>query len=152
MSEHHPEPDEDSRPWWDALARHLLTYQTCTDCNGVVFYPRNRCCHCLSDALQWHQSLGLGTVYSRTLVHRAPDPRMRDQLPYPVALIDLDEGFRMMSRLVGPDANQTPIGARVQVVFGLGPDGRPLPFFEPVDPVAAPDKRGDANGGGHETT
>lgn len=147
-----PEPDEDSQPWWDALTENRLTYQQCGDCGGVVFYPRNRCCHCLSGALEWRQSRGLGNVYSKTIVHRAPDPRLRDQLPYPVVLVDLDEGFRMMSRLFGADANQAAIGARVQVVFVPGPDGCTLPFFQPIGTVVEPDKGRNANEGGHETT
>jgi len=151
MNEQAPEIDEDSQPWWDAVAEHRLTYQVCRSCEGVVFYPRNRCSHCLSDALEWRESRGIGTVYSKTLVHRAPDPRLSSQVPYAVALIDLDEGFRMLSRLIGADANAVQIGARAQVKFAPDPDGRTLPCFEALTPTVGPGRNRNQKGGEHET-
>ena len=152
MNDDLPAHDEDSQPWWDAVAKHRLTYQHCLSCGQVVFYPRNCCSRCLSDKLEWRQSRGAGSVYSKTLVHRAPDPRLRDQLPYPVVLVDLDEGFRMLSRLVGPNAREVQIGARVKVAFSPGPDGRTLPCFEPLTPSAGPEHNQNFKEGRHEET
>src|SRR5690606_10009716 len=112
---------------------------------------RHRCNHCLSDALVWRLSSGLGTIYSRTLVHRAPDPKLRDQVPYVVVLVNLDEGFRMMSQLLGPDAAQAMIGARVKVVFEPGSDGTTLPFFKPLDSTAGNEGEHRGTEGENET-
>jgi uncharacterized protein len=92
--------------------RHLengkLGYQRCTDCSAVVFYPRVLCPFCGSEALEWRESVGRGTVYASTAVHsRNRDPRS-------VVLVDLDEGFRMMSRVEGVPAEEVEIGTRVR--------------------------------------
>lgn len=76
------------------LAEGKLTYQYCQTCSAAVFYPRVLCPSCGRTALEWRISSGRGTVYSTTTVYR------RREAPYNVALIDLAEGFRMMSRVV----------------------------------------------------
>jgi uncharacterized OB-fold protein len=94
-----------------AYRRHLengkLAYQRCADCSAAVFYPRVLCPVCGSGALEWRESAGRGTVYATTAVHS------RDRDPRNVALVDLDEGFRMMSRVEGVPAEEVEIGARV---------------------------------------
>ena len=92
--------------------RHLengkLGYQRCADCSEAVFYPRVLCPFCGSGALEWRESDGRGTVYATTAVHsRNRDPRN-------VVLIDLDEGFRMMSRVEGVSSEEVGIGMRVR--------------------------------------
>jgi uncharacterized protein len=94
-----------------AYRRHLengkLAYQRCADCSAAVFYPRVLCPVCGSGALEWRESAGRGTVYATTAVHS------RDRDPRNVALVNLDEGFRMMSRVEGVPAEEVEIGARV---------------------------------------
>jgi uncharacterized OB-fold protein len=94
-----------------AYRRHLengkLAYQRCADCSAAVFYPRVLCPVCGSGALEWRESAGRGTVYATTAVHS------RDRDPRNVALVDLDEGFRMMSRVEGVPAEEVEIGTRV---------------------------------------
>ena len=95
-----------------AYRRHIengkLCYQRCTDCKAAVFYPRVLCPFCGSGALEWRESAGRGIVYATTAVHsRNRDPRN-------VVLIDLDEGFRMMSRVEGVPAEEAKIGMRVR--------------------------------------
>jgi uncharacterized OB-fold protein len=92
------------------LARGVLGFQACGACDGAVFPPRGRCSHCGADALVWRESAGVGTVYSTTVI------TPRDQPAYAVVLVDLDEGFRMMSRIVaGVDAHDVSIGDAVTV-------------------------------------
>ena len=92
--------------------RHLengkLGYQRCADCSAAVFYPRLLCPVCGSGALEWHVSAGRGAVYATTAVHG------RDRDPRNVVLVDLDEGFRMMSRVEDVPAEEVEIGARVR--------------------------------------
>jgi uncharacterized protein len=105
--------------------RHLekgkLAYQRCADCSAAVFYPRTLCPVCGSGALEWRESAGRGTVYATTAVHsRNRDPRN-------VVLVDLDEGFRMMSRVEGVPAEEVEIGARVR--FEVRQEDGPVAVF-----------------------
>lgn len=85
-----------------------LGFQRCGECERAVFYPRVLCPVCGSGALEWEESTGRGTVYATTAVHR------RDADPYNVVLVDLEEGFRMMSRVEGVPAEEVGIGLRVR--------------------------------------
>lgn len=83
------------------LARGVLAFQACGACSGVVFPPRGRCSLCGADALTWRASAGAGSVYSATVL--SP----RDKPAYAVVLVDLDEGYRMMSRIVSASGDTT---------------------------------------------
>ena len=107
--------------------RHLengkLAYQRCADCSAAIFYPRVLCPMCGSRALVWRESAGRGTVYATTAVHsRERDPRN-------VVLVDLDEGFRMMSRVEGVPAEEVEIGARVTFEARRGEEDEPVAVF-----------------------
>jgi uncharacterized OB-fold protein len=111
-----PVPDGDTKPYWDAAREHRLVIQHCADCGLAVFYPRAICPYCGSDRLHWVDASGRGTVYSYTIVHRAP-VGFTDAVPYVVALIDLEEGVRLMSNVVDCTPSDVQIGERVEVVF-----------------------------------
>src|SRR5690242_12608965 len=99
-----PRPDADTRPYWAAAADGVLLLQRCTACATRRFYPRLLCPECHSDDHTWQEASGRGSVYSYSVVHRAPSPALQGEAPYVVALIDLDEGVRMFSRVLGdPD-------------------------------------------------
>jgi uncharacterized OB-fold protein len=107
--------------------RHLedgkLAYQRCADCSAAVFYPRTLCPGCGSGALEWRESAGRGAVYATTAVHgRNRDPRN-------VVLVDLDEGFRMMSRVEGVPAEEVEVGARVRFEVSRGDEDEPVAVF-----------------------
>lgn len=128
-------PEPDTEPFWRATKGHKLTYQTCNDCNSVVFYPRRHCTKCGSPNLAWRESKGTGTVYTFSVVVQNRNPSFRDLVPYAVAYIDLDEGFRMMSSVVGVKNPSTDIkcGMRVKVKWEDQPGGEvSLPLFEPA--------------------
>jgi uncharacterized OB-fold protein len=102
------------------IAAHELRFQRCRSCEELVFYPRVLCPGCGGTDLAWERSEGRGVVYSTTTVrHRDGD--------YDVSLIDLDEGFRMMSRVLG-EPDEVRIGERVVVEFAEL-DGRPAAVF-----------------------
>ncbi len=101
-----------------------LGFQRCTDCGAAIFYPRVLCPACGSSSLEWQTSGGRGTVYATTAVYR------REAEPYNVALVDLDEGFRMMSRIESVPAEEVKIGARVTLKINRE-DGGPTPIFVP---------------------
>ncbi len=107
------------------LREDVLAFQGCGACAGAVFPPRQRCPLCGSDALAWRRSAGLGTVYSATVIQPRNDPA------YCVVLVDVDEGYRMMSRITEADAASVSIDDRVDVRFQHD-DDRVLPLFAPT--------------------
>lgn len=127
-------PEPNTEPFWEATKRHELKYQKCDDCGSVVFYPRLHCPRCGSLRLSWHTSRGEGTVYTFSVVRQNRHPAFRDLGAYVVAMIDLDEGFRMLSNIVGVDdpARDVKIGQRVRVVWADQENGTSLPLFTPV--------------------
>ncbi|MBI3937304.1 MAG: Zn-ribbon domain-containing OB-fold protein, partial [Betaproteobacteria bacterium] len=104
-----------------------LAYQVCTDDGTPVFYPRVIAPRTGSPNLEWRVSKGLGTVHATTVVYQ------KDQPPHNVALVDLDEGFRMMSRVEDIDPMQVKIGMRVKVRMHPGDEKQPpYPVFTPL--------------------
>jgi uncharacterized OB-fold protein len=124
-----PEPSEVSRPFWDATRRGELVVQWCSACAAGIFYPRILCPRCGSLELSWRTADGFGTVYSHA-THYVPGSQVR----YCVALIDLDEGVRMVSNVIGLDPDEVAVGQRVQVAWEPLPDGRALPVFRSTLP------------------
>jgi len=124
-----PAIDPDSSAYWAALAEERLILKTCADCGKAHFYPRELCPHCHSDKVSWMEASGLGEVYSYTICHRPAGPAFAGETPYVVAIIALDEGPRMMSRIAG-DPTAITIGQRVKVRFERQSDDLTLPMFD----------------------
>ena len=117
-------------PFWDGCAQGELRFVRCGVCGAADFPPAVRCRRCLSRELGWERSAGLGTVYSWTVVWRPVTPQFRT--PYAPAIVDLDEGYRMLTNLVDLDVEDIDVGLRVQVTFQPTADGVTLPYFAPV--------------------
>ena len=119
---------EDGGPPAEVYQRYLesgkLGFQRCAGCGAAVFYPRLLCPVCGSADLAWETSSGLGVVYATTAVFR------RDTEPYNIVLVDMEEGFRMMSRVEGVPAEEVEVGTRV--ALRIDRDG-PVPVFVPED-------------------
>ena len=110
------------------LERDQLAYQWSPQAGRAVFYPRVLCPFSGSDQLEWRVSKGLGTVYSTTVVH------LQEGAPYNVALIDCDEGFRLMSRVEGVAPDEVRIGMRVRFrAHRPGGEASPIPVFFPLE-------------------
>lgn len=129
-----PVPTAETRPFWDGCRAGVLRYQRCAACGRPQFYPRTRCAGCGGADLGWRDSRGLGTVHAVTVVHRAPTPAFARDVPYALALVDLDEGFRLMANVVGGDPETVAIGDRVRVVFERRGE-MALPQFTRVAPA-----------------
>ena len=125
-----PIPDFESAPFWSASLEDRLVVQHCTSCDHNQLYGRSRCANCHADTLEWIDVSGLGTIYSRTLIRQNPTRSFRHLLPLPVVLVDLDEGPRLMTNVVGCDPDDVVIGARVRVRFEQVSDQAALPLFE----------------------
>jgi uncharacterized OB-fold protein len=114
--------DEVSKPFWANLAAGRLVLPRCRDCGSVFFFPRRLCPTCWSDAIEWVPSTGAGTVFARSEVHVAFQGISPADLPFSVALIDLDDGVRMPGRLDhGELEPEIQIGDRVQLRFSDDP-------------------------------
>jgi uncharacterized OB-fold protein len=130
MSRPRPHPTEISRPYWEACARHELLLQWCVACGKPQFYPRSVCVRCGGSELEWRRASGRATVYTFSVVHRAPDASL--PTPYIVALVDLEEGVRMMTNVVECDPADARIGMAVEVTFDDLGDGMSVPLFRPA--------------------
>ena len=110
------------------LKEGKLGFQRGRGCRSAVFYPRVLCPVCGSASFAWEESGGRGTVYATTAVYR------RDDEPYNVALVDLEEGFRIMSRIEGLPAEEVEVGMGVSFEV-REEDGQPVAVFAPVAEV-----------------
>jgi uncharacterized OB-fold protein len=126
-----PTPTPESQPFWDACARHELIIQQCRSCDLFWFPPSNRCQHCWSGDFEWTPVSGRGEVYSFTVYHRAYAAELVDQLPYVVGIIQLGEGPRLVSNVVGCEPGEVRVGMPLEVVFCDLADGGSLPAFRP---------------------
>ena len=125
-----PRPTVFSQPFWDACKRGELTFQRCNACGGIVFIPQAACTHCLSPDLRWERSAGKGAVYSWTVVWRPQTPAF--EIPYAIAIIDVDEGYQMMTNIIDVDPSTLEVGQRVEVSFHKMNDEITMPYFRPA--------------------
>ena len=127
-----PAPSTTTAPFWEACKVQRLLLQQCRACGHIQFYPRSICTACMSDQLEWSAARGTGTVYSYSTVYRALVPGFEDDVPYVVAMIELDEGVRLLSQVIYCEPEEVFIGLRVSVTFEEARDGVVLPKFRPL--------------------
>ena len=109
--------DPDTAPYWKASTEHRLLIKLCTERGKHHFYPRELCPHCHSDAVDWVEAKGTGCIYSFTIARRPAGPSFKPDAPYVVAIVDLDEGARMMTNIIGSPVDSIRIGQRVSVSY-----------------------------------
>ncbi len=124
-----PRIDEESRWFWEACARHELVLQKCGSCGTIRYYPRAICTKCLSAEVVYVRSAGRGTVYTFTVTHQNQAAGFRDELPYVMAYVQLDEGPRVLTNVVETPVDQVSIGLRVEVVFDDVDESLSIPKF-----------------------
>ena len=124
-------PEPDTEPFYARCREHRLSYQTCRKCGAIVFYPRSHCTRCTSTELMWHDSEGRGTIYSVTIMRQHGHPAFRARLPMAVALVDVDEGFRLLAEIVTDDPFSVHIGQPVTLAW-ITEGEVTLPGFTPV--------------------
>lgn len=120
-----------NRPFWDACARHELRMQRCTRCGHIRWPIEGVCPRCLSREADWIVLSGRGTVFSFVVFHRAYHPAFSNDVPYNVALVELEEGPLMISNVIGVAPDAVYIGMPVEVVFVEIAPGIWLPKFRP---------------------
>lgn len=127
-----PRVDEETRGYWEACRRHELVLQRCGACNTLRYYPRAVCPECLSDEVRWERMSGRGTVYTFTVTYQNQAPGFRDELPYVLAYVTLDEGPQMLTNVVGCKPDEVEIGMAVEVTFEDVNEDIAIPRFKPI--------------------
>lgn len=128
-----PVPDVETRPFWDACREGRLTLQRCTNCGHRRFPPTFYCAKCNSAEHEWIESTGRGRVFSWIVVrHPVPREIYAVDVPYVVALIELDEGVRIASNIVGIEPEEVTANMAVRAIFKPVTPDVTLPIFEPA--------------------
>ena len=130
------DPDDLTRPFWEAADRHRLVIQNCTDCDRLQHPPARACRQCGADgALGWKEMSGRGRIYNYAVVHDCPIRLLQEDQPFNVAVIMLDDdpGVQMYSHLPGTPVDAVPVGAAVEVVFEATANGQKVPEWRVLD-------------------
>ena len=128
-----PTISDETKTYWEGCKAHELRIPKCNDCSELFFPPQGFCPHCLSDNVGYQKASGKGTVYSMSIVHQNRSPGFRDELPYIIAYVTLDEGVQMFTNVVGvDDPYQVKVGAPVEVVFEDATEEITIPKFKPA--------------------
>lgn len=121
-----------SKVFYEGCKQNKLLYQQCGDCGQIIFFPKYLCPNCMSHNLKWKESKGKGKIYTYTVTYDYGPQEFMQGGPFSLALIDLDEGFRMMSNIVDCDFNEIKCDMPVEVVFDPVTAEITLPKFRPV--------------------
>jgi hypothetical protein len=129
-----PEITPVTQPFWETAAHGKLIMQRCKDCGSWVWCPRPACVECGGEKLEWTQLSGRGQVFAFTVIREVVGRALRgfaSDIPYVTAWVDLEEGPRICSNIVGCPIDQVTIGMSVEVVFEEAAQGIFLPKFRP---------------------
>ena len=132
MPRFEPQPTALTAPFWEATKERRYLLQWCRRCDAAIYYPREVCPGCLGEDLEWRESAGEGDVYTFNVMHKPGSPFMADAVPYVVALVDLREGARVMTNVVGCDPADVRVGMAVSLDWEPLSDGRHLAVFRPA--------------------
>lgn len=116
-------------PFWDATRQEQLVLPWCTACERPHWYPREVCPLCLGPTVEWRPASGQGVVYACSVMPKPALPMLADRVPYVVALVDLDEGVRMLTNVIDPEPDAVAVGQRVEAAWEPLSDGRHLLVF-----------------------
>jgi len=119
-----------AKPYFEGLANRELLLPWCHSCGRPHFYPRSACPHCWGEKYEWRAARGDAVVHSVTAVRANPPSAFKPLLPYCIAVVQLEEGVRMLTNIVS-DQPSTKVGDRVRVEFAER-GGEVLPLFRPV--------------------
>jgi uncharacterized OB-fold protein len=124
-----PQPSIETEPFWASVQERKLVMPRCDACGAVAFPPTVACMKCSGTAFTWSEMSGNGTVYSFVVYHRVYHPAFADKVPYVVAVIDLDEGPRIISNIVDVPIPEVTCDMPVRVVYAEQRDGYLIPKF-----------------------
>ena len=124
-----PAPDDHTQTFWDAARERRLLIKRCAACGRAHYYPRTFCPHCWSPDVSWEDAGGGGSVYTYSVVHQNDLPPFNERVPYVAAIVDLDEGPRVITNIVGCEPDEVAVGLPVDVDFLDIGDDVTVPVF-----------------------
>jgi uncharacterized OB-fold protein len=128
-----PLPDADSQPFWESCRNHAMALQECIDCRRFRYPPRSLCPYCHSPNAAWKAVSGKGRVYVSLTMCRPYGPAWEADVPYNISMIELDEGVRIWSNIIGCPPEQITIGDRVTIRYEDVTDNITLPKFRLIE-------------------
>jgi uncharacterized OB-fold protein len=130
-----PQVEDETRPYWEAAKQGKLLVKRCNACNEVHHYPRPFCPTCWSEDVEWLEASGRGTLYTYSVVFRNDLAPFSDWGTYVPAIVELDEGPRLMTNIVDTPPDALAVGMPVEVSFRDLTDDWAAPVFRPVPSV-----------------
>jgi uncharacterized OB-fold protein len=127
-----PQPSPDTKAFWEGCREHEIRIQKCGECGRLRWPPAFLCPGCLSKHAQWVAATGRGTVYSYVVYHVAYHPAFREDLPYVLALVELEEGPHFVTNIVGCEPGAVSCGMAVEVIWDDVTETVSLPKFRPA--------------------
>ncbi|MCK4177079.1 Zn-ribbon domain-containing OB-fold protein [Aciditerrimonas ferrireducens] len=132
-----PRPTPETAFYWEGTKQGELRLQRCGACRQVFFYPRSSCPHCGSTEVPWFVASGRGRLHSYVISHRAA-PGFEDEVPYAIALVELEEGPRLMANIVGMPQTPEALVLDMALEVAFEPRGdQMVPVFQPAAGGAA---------------
>jgi len=127
-----PAPDNETQPFWDACREGTFLLRHCGACGHDHYYPRPFCPVCWSDDVSWKPASGRGTLYTYAVVHVNDLPPFNERVPYVAAIVELEEGPRVMTNIEGVPFDEVRIGMPVVVDFKPISDDVTIAVFRPA--------------------
>lgn len=127
-----PKPNADTKPFWDGCREHQLRFQKCRDCGHVRWPASIICPMCYSCDTEWIVSSGKGKVYTFVVYYQAYHPAFEADLPYVVAVVELEEGPHMLTNIVGCSPDEVSCDMPVEVTWQDITEDFGLPKFKPA--------------------
>jgi uncharacterized OB-fold protein len=124
-----PTPDPDTQPYWDAAREGRLLIRSCSNCGRTHFYPRPFCPYCWGTSVSWREASGRATLYTWSVVYQNDLPPFPERVPYVAAVVDLEEGPRMMTNVVDCDVDALEVGMPLEVTYRQISDDVTIPVF-----------------------
>ena len=127
-----PSVSGETKTFWDGCRQGKLLIQRCEACNRFQWYPRGICANCWAGDVRWVQASGKGTIWTFTVTNQNRTAGFVDDVPYVVALVELEEGVRMFCNIVECSPREVSIGMQVEVTFTRATDQISIPVFRPL--------------------
>lgn len=121
-----------SKVFYEGCRENKLLYQQCRDCGEVIFFPKLTCSNCMGRNIEWKESKGKGKIYTFTVCHAGVPVQFTGDVPFALAIIVMNEGFRLLSNIVECDFEKLYCEMPVEVVFDQVTPEITLPRFKPI--------------------
>jgi uncharacterized OB-fold protein len=122
----------ETKPFWDSCRKGELIIQQCSNCNEYQYYPRGICSNCWTNDVKWIHSTGKGKVWTYTITYQNRTPGFAEDVPYVLALVELEEGVKMFTNIIACDPKEVRIGMEVEVTFVKANNFITIPYFQPI--------------------